>query len=352
MSDRDKAGLRGPVRTVSVGSTKSEYDPGGRLITTRWLSNPDSKASEMIEAWTYDSSGRLLTDTVRTASGALTEKVYSYDDKGRLLRIVEGSGDYTSFRYDEEGGKTEIRELTPKADDQAGAKATGVDLIFADAEGTLGYGLDGIRNASRVRTIWNERDQPTETHTFDADGHLLSRIARTYDEKHRIIGLQVTNEDPGSLFPAKQIAEMAAQSGVPLDEIKAQMEKAMSAMIGESARYFTYDAQGRRTKIVLRNTPLGEVSRTCSYNDQGDVVEERTTFTRDSRFPVGVPFHSDESGNLVPEKPPSEWPPQPQLPESIVRYQYQYDNFGNWTEQTVTRSEGWEYTRRRELTYY
>ena len=207
MSDREKAGLRGPVRTVSVGSTKSEYDPGGRLITTRWLSNPDSEVSEMIQTWTYDSSGRLLTDTVRTASGALTEKVYSYDDKGRLLRIVEGSGDHTSFRYDEEGGKTEIRELMPKADDQAGAKATDVDLIFADAEGTLGYGLDGIRNASRVRTIYNKHDQPTETQGFDADGRLLSRIVRTYDEKHRITDLQVINEDPGSVFSAKQIAE-------------------------------------------------------------------------------------------------------------------------------------------------
>jgi YD repeat-containing protein len=322
------------------------------LITTRWLSNPDSEASEMIEAWTYDSSGRLLTDTVRTASGALTEKVYSYDDKGRLLRIVEGSGDHTSFQYDEEGGKVEIRERMPKADGQERAMATGVDSIFADAEGTLGYGLDGIRNASTTKTIYNERDQPTEMHAFDADGHLLSRISRTYDEKHGITSLKVTNEDPGSLFPAKQIAEIAAETGVPLAEIKAQMEKAVSAMMGESARYFTYDAQGRRAKIVLRNPPLGEVSRTCSYNDQGDVVEERTTVTRDSRFPVGVPFHSDESGNLVPEKPPSEWPPQPQLPESIVRYQYQYDNFGNWTEQTVTRSEGLEYTRRRELTYY
>ena len=306
----------------------------------------------MIQTWTYDSSGRLLTDTVRTASGALTEKVYSYDDKGRLLRIVEGSGDHTSFRYDEEGGKTEIRELMPKADDQAGAKATDVDLIFADAEGTLGYGLDGIRNAIRVRTIYNKHDQPTETQGFDADGRLLSRIVRTYDEKHRITDLQVINEDPGSVFSAKQIAEVAAQSGVPLDEIKAQMKKAMSAMMRESARSFTYDAQGRRTKIVLRNTPLGEVSRTCSYNDQGDVVEERTTFTRDSRFPVGVSFHLDETGNLVPAKPASEWPPQPQLPESIVRYQYQYDNFGNWSEQTVTRSEGLEYTRLRELTYH
>jgi hypothetical protein len=245
-----------------------------------------------------------------------------------------------------------MHELMPKADDQEGAMATDVDVIFADAEGTLGYGLDGIKNASRIRTIYNERDQPTETHTFDADGRLLSRIARTYDEKHRITGLQVTIEDTGCLFSAKQIAEMAAQSGVPQDEIKAQMKKAMSAMMRESARYFTYDAQGRRTKIVLRNTPLGEVSRTCSYNDQGDVVEERTTFTRDPRFPVGVRFHSDENGNLVPEKPPSEWPPQPQLPESIVRYQYRYDNFSNWTEQTVTRSEGCEYTRRRELTYY
>lgn len=352
MSDRDKAGLRGSVRTVSEDSTKTEYDPKGRLLSHRWLSSPYSETSETIETRTYDGAGRLLTETVHTRTGTLSEKVYSYDDKGRLLRIAEGNGDHTSFRYDQKARKTEIRELIPKPDDREGAKATDIDLIFADAEGTAELAFDGTGNASRIKTIYDEHDQPTETQAFDADGHLLSRTLRTYDEKHRIIDLRVINEDPGAMFSGKQMAEMAAQSGIPLDEIKAQMKQAMSAMMGESGRSFTYDAHGRRTKIVLRNTPMGEVSRSYSYNDHGDVVEERTTLTRDPRFPVGVPFHPDERGNLVTEKLPSEWPPQPQLPDSVAHYKYQYDNSGNWTEQTMTRSEGLEYTRRRELTYH
>jgi RHS Repeat. len=287
---------------------------------------------------------------VRTGSGILSDKVYSYDDKGRLLKVAEGSGDHTSFQYDEQGHKIEICDVAPKPDDQEAAVATGVDLVFADPEG-IEFGLDGAKNASRIKTIYDEHDQPTETQAYDADGLVLSRIVRTYDEKQRITDLRVVNEDPTSLLSAKQMAEMAAQSGVPLEDLKAQMKKAFSAMMGDSGRSFIYDSQGRRSKIVLHQG-FADISRTYNYNDQGDVVEERTIFTQNPKVPTGVVFQPDESGNLVPEEPPSEWPPQPEMPESIVHYKYQYDNFGNWIEQTQTRSEGSEHTSRRELTYY
>ena len=281
ISDRERAGLRGPVRTVSEGSNKTEYDPAGRLISQRWLSNPDSEASETIRTLTYDGSGRLLTETVRTGSGILSDKVYSYDDKGRLLRVAEGSGDHTTYQYDEQGHKIEVRDVGPKPDDQDGV-ATGIDLVFADPEG-IEFGLNGAKNASRIKTIYNEHDRPTETQAYDADGLVLSRIVRTYDEKQRITDLRVVIEDPTSLFSAKQIAEMAAQSGAPLDEIKAQMKKAFSAMMGDSGRSFTYDSQGRRTKIVLHQG-FADISRTYNYNDHGDVVEERTISLKTQKF--------------------------------------------------------------------
>jgi YD repeat-containing protein len=350
VSDRERAGFRGPVRTVSEGSTKTEYDLAGRLISQRWLSNPDSEASETIRTLTYDGSGRLLAETVRTGSGILSDKVYSYDDKGRLLRLAEGSGDHTSFQYDEQGHKIEVLDVAERPDDRNRAAAIGVDVIFADPEGTE-FDRDRTGSASRIKTIYNEHDRPTETQAYDADGLVLSRIVRTYDEKQRITDLRVVNEDPTSLLSAKQMAEMAAQSGAPLDEIKAQVKKAFGAMMGDSGRSFTYDSQGRRTKIVLHQG-FADVSRTYNYNDHGDVVEERTIFTQNPKVPVGVVFQSDESGSLVPEKPSSEWPPQPDWPESVVHYTYQYDSYGNWIEQTQTRSEGWEHTSRRELTYY
>ena len=200
IGDREQAGLRGPVRTVSEGSRRTEYDPAGRLISSRWSPNPDS---ESIETRTYDGSGRLLTDTIRNADGSLIEKVYFYDDKGRLLRIVEGSGDRTFFQYDQEGRKIKIRDVADKSDDQEAERAVGIDVMFADVEEDSEFGLDGARNASRIKTIYDELDQPTETQAFDADGHLLSRIVRAYDAKRRITNVRVIIDDPTSLFPAQ-----------------------------------------------------------------------------------------------------------------------------------------------------
>jgi YD repeat-containing protein len=188
ISDRERAGLRGPVRTVSQGSTKREYDPARRLISNRWLANPDSESADSvsIETHTYDGSGRLLIDTLRVGNGAPVEKVYSYDDQGRLLRIVDGRGGHAFFQYDEQGGKTEVRDLAHKSDDREGGVATGMDLMFADVEGDPQIIFAGIRNPSRMKTIYNQRDQPIETQALDAYGRLLSRILRTYDEMGRI----------------------------------------------------------------------------------------------------------------------------------------------------------------------
>ena len=40
------------------------------------------------------------------------------------------------------------------------------------------------------------------------------------------------------------------------------------------------------------------------------------------------------------------------LPDSDVRYTYQYDSYGNWTEKIANYSEESSRTTRRELAYY
>ena len=69
-------------------------------------------------------------------------------------------------------------------------------------------------------------------------------------------------------------------------------------------------------------------------------------------MPVGVPFHVDDSGNPVPSKPPSEWPPALRVPDQFAHYTYQYDSYGNWIEQTVTHSLGWVHTTHRAIGYH
>jgi hypothetical protein len=161
-------------------------------------------------------------------------------------------------------------------------------------------------------------------------------------------------EDPMSVFPAKAQAQMITDSGLPPDEIRAQLKNVFSAL-GESKKSYTYNSQGRITEAVLSYGVFpGNVSRTYTYNDHGDVAVERTTFAKSSSgLPTGVTFHSDDNGNLIPDKPPSEWPPQPDLPEpSEVHYTYQYDSYGNWTDKTVTYGEESTFKTQRELTYY
>lgn len=350
--DREWAGLRGPVRIVSEGSSKTEYDPAGRLLSERWLANPNSESPDSVSlrTRTFDGSGRLLTDVVRIGVADPIEKVYVYNARGRLLRI-EGSGDHTSFQYDERDRKTEIRDISTRSDDREGV-ATGIDVMFADSTGDLQLTYGGIRNASRIKTVYDDHDQPAETQSLDADGHILTRMIRTYDEQQRIVNIRTIVEDPISQFRGKDMADMIARSGVSLDEIRSQMKKVLGAMMGESGRTYTYDSQGRRTKIVLHQGALGDATRTYVYNDHGDVVEEQTTFWRNPGMPVGVPFQVDGSGNSVPSKPPSEWPPELEVPDQFAHYAYQYDSHGNWTERTVTHSLGWVYTRRREIIYH
>jgi len=69
-----------------------------------------------------------------------------------------------------------------------------------------------------------------------------------------------------------------------------------------------------------------------------------------------VAFSVDENGTLIPDKRATEPTELPEwLREQEIRYAYQYDSYGNWTQQTVSlRSTPNEtsYDLYRKLTYY
>ena len=91
MTDREKAGLRGPVKTCVEETTyppgkrltTTEYGLDGRLLTTH-ASNPDG--SEWVTTQTYDAEGRLLTK--RFVSASFSDEVInrSYDAAGLKTR--------------------------------------------------------------------------------------------------------------------------------------------------------------------------------------------------------------------------------------------------------------------------
>jgi len=303
-----------------------------------------------------NASGRLLTVVSRASDGATVQKDYQYDDKGRLVSVTKSDGEHTTFEYDTAGHKTETRVLRKKSD-QLGFTAIGMDAAFADTDGSLLFDFSFGRNASSFKTVYNEQDKPTETYAYDADGHLLGRLIRKFDDKGRICGTKEVIDDPLSRFPVDQLNEMigqaTAQSGVTRDEVRSQLSKQFAVIHGGSDKTYIYDSDGRISKMTFNTGMFGTTTGTYAYNDHGDVILKHTVMVMDARIPPGVPFHVDENGKVIPDKAPSESHIPTGLEEPRdTQYSYSYDGQGNWVEKTTTFSKESSFTTRREITYY
>jgi hypothetical protein len=159
-------------------------------------------------------------------------------------------------------------------------------------------------------------------------------------------------ENPALLM----VERFSAEQGVELnDKQLAAMNKAMKSMLSGrngTGKSFTYDLQGRVTEVRDRNFAVDTVT-TTSYNEHGDKSEERMTLTGNIAITGGS---IDENGTLIPDERVSNAPSVPEPPkQDVIEYRYEYDQYGNWTEQTVVhRSELNENSsvRHRTLTYY
>jgi YD repeat-containing protein len=117
---------------------------------------------------------------------------------------------------------------------------------------------------------------------------------------------------------------------------------------------YSYDSQGRLTKVTETNFVF-EKTTTLSYNEHGDISQEVEVSADNAALPVGVSYSIDGEGKLIPSQFDAEPPPTFVPERSNVRYGYQYDSFGNWTERIATgRSDSAAplNVRRRTITYY
>jgi YD repeat-containing protein len=346
MTDRGKAGLRGPVKTVLneqtfsgaegqqfLTSTTTEYAPDGRILELR-IGNSDG--SIWVTSYTYYADGRLLkTVSGKAGSAADSQTTYLYDDARRLVGVEAGDNDRVTYQYDEKGRKSIIesygsRSLPPNTAYEPHWEGT--DLGFAPYPG------------GTLTTSYNEQGVATGAELHNADGTLLGHIVRKFDSEGRIIA-----EDQAADAPQVNLPE-EFQSKLNPEQMKSV--GAMIAGMQNSVISYSYDAQGRVTERHRSGGVFGEQATVTTYNDHGDKASERQTTVM--RSDTG-PWNLTEAGAFVPAGKPN--PPQPPL-SSETQYAYQYDQYGNWTEQTiVSRSQPDETFRpgtviRRKLTYY
>jgi YD repeat-containing protein len=357
MSDREKADLRGPVKTCVLDVdglpdgrgkylTTTEYSPDGRLLTS---SNTNSDGGKWIKTQTYDADGRLTKTIWGKVGEPSDESLYAYDGTGRLLSITsrpEKSG-RIDFQYDEQGHKTSIQSFDPETLQRAQKTA------FAGSAWDVALAGGGVPVGGKIITTFNENDQPTEVQIRDGQGRIVTRIVRRYDLNGRIIEEKQILENPALMFADKFGAEGRPQ---PTAEQLEMMNKAMKQMMCDGTGIsYGYDDQGRVIEMHLHGSWFDKVTKT-SYNEHGDKKAEVETTAQNPTFPTGA-FSMDESGTLVQDDrtaKPTKFPDEI-FGETKVSYAYEYDSYGNWTQQTVNHSYSIGEASsifNRKLTYY
>lgn len=310
MTDREKKGLKGPVKSCADAVARWTYRPDGSLAEVQYRS-PDG--STLTTVYLYDEAGRL--SETRSEWGVLE---HHYTPQGELERTTSGERLVESWGRDERGRRTRTRH------------------VDVPAKGAMAYQVEGSdsacvgEEAAAIKTVYDEHEQPVETLFYDAEQRLVNRVELVYDEAGRLM-----EEAQHLRFPASLFEKMGPE----------QIEAVQALCVGLWKTRHRYDADGRRVETTTDFGPLGGERMTLAYNEHGDEVE---------RIVVGATreLALDEKGRPVePEQPPGER-------RFEVRQEYQYDEHGNWTEQVVSSRQKLDEaftvtnTERRAIEYY
>ena len=341
--------VRGPVQTLQTEfaewdltkeewqaprhSTVAHFLPDGKIRKSEHH-NPDGSIS--FTSYIYDESGRLTEALSQMDDRPIHQNIYLYDDSGRLVRVisVDENGvqrDSEIHSYDEAGRKTKV-VIPPRHEPNSGSY-----FVIEGAE--LGYGGG---DAATITTLYDNRAQATEALLHDANHRLVGRIVLTRDSSGRLMKEEMQLGSEEIPFPDLE----KAFENVPPEE-RARAAAMFANLFGPdrimSSTTYAYDEKGHRVEQYTQMAGMSE-RRTIYRFDEHDNPIEQTT--QEVRCDMNV----DEAGN-------------PQASNEIsthqqVRYQYQYDTHGNWTERAVSvrLEQNPDFQRsnieRRKISYY
>lgn len=270
MSARDGWGLRGPVHTCRLeriwyaycgSAEKCECEERSDVATVEFRAdgsigrrehrNPDGSTGTARHE--YDEAGRLTTVRSEDRTG---EHVHSheYGSDGRLARIVvrSGSGEprvVERHEYDAAGRRTKTfyADLTPN-----------INMAFGVEGSESAYSAPGT---TAVRTVYNEREQPTVMIFLNNSGQPVSRVELTYDGN-------------GNLIEEAQVRTMEVLPADALAGMNEAQRETVRAMFSSARSTHQYDENGRRIETHTHLGMLGGDRRTMAYNEYGDRVGE------------------------------------------------------------------------------
>jgi hypothetical protein len=330
MSDLARWDLRGAVRTLRTQF--AEWNPETRdwsPLKNRFVAtfradgqlsevdhhNPDGSVPREVRA--YDDAGRLTEDQWWLNEVLTRRVVHTYDVGGRSASAMTVDADGAKHetercQYDENGRKTKIVILQVPETSGAICSTRSCGTMYG-VEGTdVAYSAPG---ATAWSTTYDEHERASEVVFHDASHALVSRVVFSRDQDGRVLSERMEFAGPGGLLGP------AVDANMPTDERASLMELLKTVFEDHtfSLATYTYDEKGHRIETVRRMGTLSEQRVTVRYDDFDNPVEEvRSDVSREMRIDDGV-VKTEERPSHV----------------HFVRFEYQYDAHGNWTERIV-----------------
>lgn len=286
-SDRERAGLRGPVRVVRTEVLELTQGGGDGVAGPRWPLqsigynarggksrqidfNQDGSASQTL-IYASDAEGRATG--YEEFSGGMTvprRHVFVLDEKGKRVehRIVQpdgASGEKSLYKYDARGRLVETKVLEHKGT-LLSRTVHAYDARGRQASQTI-YNADGSVS-SVTRVAYDARGRVAERNRFD--GNLLTyRVRYKYDRGGRLIEQETTGSVLETDFPPSEVH--APGRVVYVYGVAARPAEAIAYEPGGSIReriLIEYDSRGnwvKRTRLPQSAAPGTGVPRRVEY---------------------------------------------------------------------------------------
>jgi hypothetical protein len=323
VSDLARWKVHGPVRTLEI--EQAEWD----LAEERW--RPPRPGDTV----TFLPDGRLSLTEHRNPEGSVARGQCLYDDAGRLAETRFWMNDEPPARvlhsYDPAGrhlrtervGADGVRRETESCAYDPSGRKTKTSVLPAPPPGAATtYGVEGSEQsytapgAVTMTTVYGQNGQPEEVSFRDAQDRVVSRVAFVRDAAGRALREEMFLTPLP--FPEIQNKIESAPPGE-----RANAEALLARLFGPSRAFasatYEYDPEGRPLVRTRRLAGLSEERTLFRYDEHGNPIEE--TFENNRRE---LSLDKEEI-RTVSENSTSQQ----------TRFEYQYDDHGNWTERVV-----------------